>query len=204
MWNIIKATLPWIALACLPEAAIQAQTISSLNPASATAGGPAFTLTISGVGFNDYYGPPRVTWITQILSSALSNDFQQITAAVPATLIASPVVADAQVFIATFSVSTAVTAPTYIGSNIVHFTVTPSSSSTPFTLSLTAVSFQFSPGDKGGQTKPVLVGSKTGAATSFGAGVSYPSTPPVNWLSVNPTSGVTPATLNLTVSPSGL
>src|SRR6266700_3295476 len=166
MWNTIKAILPWIALACLPEAAIQAQTINSLSPASAAAGGPAFTLTISGVGFNDYYGPPRVTWNSQVLSSTLSNDFQQITAAVPASLIANSGVADVQVFIATYSVSIAVTAPTYIGSNIVHFTVTPSSSSTPFTLSLTAVSFQFSPGDKGGQTKQVRVDSKTGAAIS--------------------------------------
>src|SRR5258708_713797 len=162
MPKTITTTLPWIAFACLPGAAIQAQTINSLNPASATAGGPAFTLTIRGVGFNDYYGPPKVTWNTQTtLNSTLSNDFQQITAAVPAALIASPAVADVQVFIATYTTSIAFTGTPYIGSNIVRFTITPPSSSTPFTLSLTAVSFQVSPGDKG-QTRQVQVGSKTG------------------------------------------
>src|SRR5439155_25893515 len=100
MLNALRRALPWIMLACLPSAAIQAQTITNLNPDSATAGGPSFTLTISGIGFNNSYGQPIVQWNQQPLSSTFSSSTQQISAQVPAVFILNPGVATVQALIA--------------------------------------------------------------------------------------------------------
>jgi IPT/TIG domain len=59
--------------------------ITSLNPTSATAGGGAFTLTVNGTGFASGAG---VLWNTNSLTTSFKNA-TQVTASVPASLIAS-------------------------------------------------------------------------------------------------------------------
>src|SRR5436305_121571 len=114
--STMKAALPWILLGFTTGAAIQAQTITSLSPASTPAGGPSFTLTIKGVGFNSYFGRPIALWNGQNLTATLSSDFQQIMASVPAGLIVTPGTANIQVRIATYSANITGTAgPSNIG-----------------------------------------------------------------------------------------
>src|SRR5260221_6859788 len=154
MLNALRTALPWIMLTCLPVAAIQAQTITNLNPNSATAGGPSFTLTISGIGFNNSYGQPIVQWNQQPLSSTFSSNTQQILAQVPGGLILNPGVATIQVLIANSPSSNG-----YSLSNVVRFPVNPSTSDSPFTLSVSSVSLQFSLGSQA-QKRQVQVSSK--------------------------------------------
>jgi hypothetical protein len=201
MLNMMRAPLPWIALACLPGAVIQAQTINSLSPSSTQAGGPAFSLTLNGVGLNSVDGAPKVLWNGQNLN-VTSSSGSQITATVPSSLIASAGTANVQAQVA-FYCPGPMYPCSYNNSNTVPFTITASSSSTPFTLSVTTVTFQFAAGN-GVQTQQVQVGSKSGAHLSFGAGSQLTSPAQNNWLSVNPPGGVTPATLNVTANPSGL
>jgi hypothetical protein len=61
-------------------------TISSLNPSSATAGGPAFTLTVNGTGFTT---GTAVQWNGAALATSVISD-TQVTAPVLANLIAAP------------------------------------------------------------------------------------------------------------------
>ena len=64
---------------------VNALTITSLNPNVATAGGPAFTLTVSGAG---YVNGSTVQWNGSALSTTFLST-TQVTATVPANLIAS-------------------------------------------------------------------------------------------------------------------
>src|SRR5882724_1486312 len=137
MLKALRTALPWIALACLPGAAIQAQTITSLNPNSATAGGPSFTLIISGIGFNNSYGQPIVQWNQLQLSSSFSSS-TQILAQVPSGFIQNPGVATVQVLIANSPSSNG-----YSLSNVVRFPINASTSNSPFTLSVPSISVQF-------------------------------------------------------------
>ncbi len=59
--------------------------ISALTPNSATAGGPGFTLTINGSGFQS---GSTVVWNSSSLTTSFVN-FNQLTASVPTSLIAS-------------------------------------------------------------------------------------------------------------------
>jgi hypothetical protein len=61
-------------------------TITSLSPSSASAGGPAFTLTINGSGF---VSGNWVQWNSTTLTTTYVSPIQ-LTAAVPANLIANP------------------------------------------------------------------------------------------------------------------
>jgi sugar lactone lactonase YvrE len=61
-------------------------TITSLNPSSATAGGAAFTLTINGTSFGS---GAKVEWNTTALAKTYVST-TELTAAVPASLIATP------------------------------------------------------------------------------------------------------------------
>jgi hypothetical protein len=70
--NVVNFTITGIAL-------------TSLSPNAAQAGGPAFTLTVNGAGFNKGM---VVTWNTTQLATTFVSS-QQLTAAVPANLIAS-------------------------------------------------------------------------------------------------------------------
>ena len=63
----------------------RAPTITSINPTSATAGGPAFTLTVNGTNF---VTGAVVRWNTTALMTTLVSP-SQLTATVPETLIAS-------------------------------------------------------------------------------------------------------------------
>jgi uncharacterized protein (TIGR03437 family) len=66
-------------------------TITSLNPGVATPGGPAFTLTVNGSGF---LNGAIVQWNGSPLSTTFSDAGSQLTASVPAFLIANPGVAN--------------------------------------------------------------------------------------------------------------
>jgi uncharacterized protein (TIGR03437 family) len=61
-------------------------TLSSLSPTSVPAGGPAFTLTVNGGGFN---GATTVVWNGTTLPTTFVNS-SQVTVSVAANLIASP------------------------------------------------------------------------------------------------------------------
>ncbi len=65
---------------------VSAPVISGLSPDSITAGGPAFTLTVNGSGFNS---GATVEWNGGALATTYVN-VNQLTAAAPANLIASP------------------------------------------------------------------------------------------------------------------
>ncbi len=70
--------------------AVPTPTVSSVSPASATAGGSQFPLTVYGTGFGSY---SVVQWGTSTSSTGLSTTYvssTQLTATVPANLIASP------------------------------------------------------------------------------------------------------------------
>ena len=64
----------------------QGLTLTSLSPQSAVAGGPAFTLTVNGTGFT---ANTLVTWNGSTLATSFVTA-TQLTAAVPANLIANP------------------------------------------------------------------------------------------------------------------
>ena len=65
---------------------VSAPVISGLSPDSTTAGGPAFTLTVNGSGFNS---GAAVEWNGAALATTYVS-VNQLTAAAPANLIASP------------------------------------------------------------------------------------------------------------------
>lgn len=73
---------------------------------------------------------------------------------------------------------------------------TPGLSSSPSTLG-----FSFTAGGAAPASQSLIIAS-TGSVLSFTAALSTSSG--ANWLSVSPSSGVTPATLNVSVNPSGL
>src|SRR5262249_22392039 len=90
----------------------QAPTLTSISPNSATAGGPAFTLGLTGTNFSP---SSQVQWN----GSARPTGFisaTQLTAAIPASDIAAPGVAQVTVFNPT----------TALTSNPLPFTITPS------------------------------------------------------------------------------
>lgn len=60
--------------------------ITGLSPSSATAGGPSFTLTVNGSGF---LNSSTVQWNGSVLSTTYVSG-NQLSASVPANLIASP------------------------------------------------------------------------------------------------------------------
>jgi len=61
--------------------------ITSITPATVTAGGPAFTLTVNGSGFSS---DTTVQWNGSTLSSPNVLSSSEVTVSVPANLIASP------------------------------------------------------------------------------------------------------------------
>ncbi|MGA3078883.1 MAG: IPT/TIG domain-containing protein, partial [Bryobacteraceae bacterium] len=97
-------TVP-VALTVMPPPPI----VTSLAPPSAIAGGQAFTLTVNGAGF---LSGATVQWNGSSLATTYINT-SQLTAQVPASLIAAP-----------GSASVAVVNPGGSGSNTVTFTIT--------------------------------------------------------------------------------
>ncbi len=67
------------------QAVVPVPTVTSLSPTSATAGGAAFTLTVNGTNFD---AGSTVKWGTTALTTTYVSS-AQLTAAVPANLIAS-------------------------------------------------------------------------------------------------------------------
>ena len=90
---ILLVTLTALTLACgysaktTPPSAGSVPTISALSPPSATAGGPAFTLTVNGT---NYGGKAVVNWNgTAQTSNTTYVSPNQLTVAVPASAIAN-------------------------------------------------------------------------------------------------------------------
>lgn len=77
---------PYFSLNFTITAGAASVTISSLSPASATAGGPVFTLTVNGTGF---LSGAVVNWNGSPLSTGYVSA-TQLSASVPASLISSP------------------------------------------------------------------------------------------------------------------
>jgi hypothetical protein len=84
-------------------------TLTSLSPNSTAPGGPAFTLTVTGTGF---LSGAVVQWNGSALSTGFLGNATQLTALVPANLIANPGVA-----------SVTVVNPGAVASNALTFTI---------------------------------------------------------------------------------
>lgn len=89
----LLVTMTALTLACgysaktIPPSAGTVPTIAALSPASATAGGPAFTLTVNGT---NYAGKAVVNWNGAAQTSNTTYvSPNQLTVAVPAAAIAS-------------------------------------------------------------------------------------------------------------------
>ena len=87
--------------------------ITSLSPNSATSGGSAFTLTANGSGFAN---GAVVLWNGSPLSTNFGGSSTQLSASVPASLIATPGMANITVV-----------NPNGLGSNVIAFTITSTS-----------------------------------------------------------------------------
>jgi hypothetical protein len=88
-----------LVLLCAAPVAAVAPTISSVSPTSATAGGPTFTLTVTGTN----YAPGSVVeWVTSSGTVGLTTTYNsptQLTATVTASLIASAGTVNIQVYV---------------------------------------------------------------------------------------------------------
>jgi hypothetical protein len=157
-----------------------------INPSSATAGGQSLTVTIEGANF---VTGTTAQWNGIPLSTRVVTS-SQLAAIIPANLIAQPGAGNISVV-----------APNGARSPTIVFPVNPTT--TPFTLSVPALTFQFT-GGNGAQTGRIQLGSAAGPAVPFTANASLSTPAPLTWLRVDPTSGVTPAVLTVTVNPAGL
>ncbi len=124
--------------------------ITSLSPSSAAAGGPAFTLTINGSGFNS---SSTAYWNSTALSESVVNA-GQITAAVPAALIAQQGTASITVRFGN------------LVSNALTFTIT----ATPLTLTSISPSTAVAGG-------PAFTLTANGAGFSSGAVITWNGSP---------------------------
>src|SRR5208337_3704581 len=80
------AFLAALAWAWAPAAWAAAPMLTSLSPSSAASGGAAFTLTINGMNFTP---ASTAMWGAAVLTTAYASD-SELTATVPASLIAGP------------------------------------------------------------------------------------------------------------------
>jgi hypothetical protein len=137
--------------------------ISSISPTTATAGGPAFTLTVNGSGFQS---GAAVQWNgTQLTTTFVSNS--RLTASVPANLIASA--GTAQVTVVSGGV----------GSNAVTFTVTAPpiiSAITPNTTTAGGPSFTLTVNGTGFSSSSVVNWNTTALSTKFGSATQLTAT----------------------------
>jgi hypothetical protein len=113
-------------------------TISSLNPSGATAGGPAFTLTVNGAGFT---AGAAVQWNGAALATNVISS-TQLTAPVLANLIATPGTVQVSVLTNTLT-SNVVTFNIATGPNIASISPTSVTAGAPaFTLTVNGSGFQ--------------------------------------------------------------
>ena len=160
-------TVP-VTLNVLPAGA---PAIASLAPSSAIAGGPAFTLMVNGAGF---LSGAMVQWNGSPLATSFVNG-NQLTAAVPASLIAAP-----------GSAGVTVVNPGGLGSNTAMFAIAAMFAS-PQSLSFTY--------QEGGSIPSPQVLS----VFSNGAPVKYSVAAPANWLKAVATTGQTPDNVTVTL-----
>lgn len=152
--------------------------ISSISPASATAGGPAFTLTVTGSGFASDAG---VQWNgTQLATNFVSTT--TLTAAVPAALIASQ--GSAQVTVVSGGVT----------SNAVTFTITAPptiSSITPNTATAGSPAFTLTVNGTGFTSSSVVHWNTAALTTRFVSATQLTATVSASLVAVAGTAQVT-------------
>jgi len=112
-------------------------TIASLNPASAVAGGPAFTLTINGANFTSN---SVAMWGANALKTTYVNA-AQLTAAVPSSLIATPGTAGITVTAASGASSAAAFTITYPPPSITNLSPASVSAGHAFTMTISGRNF---------------------------------------------------------------
>ena len=175
--------------------------ISSLNPPSATAGGPAFTLTVNGSGFSS---GSTLQWNGSPLPTTFVNS-TQVTVNVPANLIANP-----------GSASLTVLGPSGLFSNFVNFTIssaTPNISSlNPNTVTVGSAGFTMLVTGTGFLSGSTVLWSGSAVATTYVSGTQLSATIPANLVAnvgsisvtvQNPGSGAVSNAVAFIVNPVG-
>ena len=163
-----------------PGGAPPAPAVTSLAPSSATVGGQAFTLTVKGSGF---VSGAKVEWNKSPLTTTYVSG-SQLTAAVPASLIA-----------AAGSVSVTVANPSGSVSSPVTFTISPPATPTISSLSPSSAT-------AGG---PPFTLTVNGAGFASGAFVQWNSTKlPTTYFNANQLTAAVPATLITTAGSASL
>jgi len=163
-WNCVAAGLllfaASLALGGCASNSLPAPVITSLNPSSATAGGPSFTLKVIGTGF---LSTDVVLWNGAALGTQPVSS-TELDALVPSSLIQSA---------GTVTINVAQKPPTSLVSNTVTFTITPAGPAPSLTITKTHTG-NFTQGGTG--TYTITVGnSGTGPTT---ATVTVTDTPP--------------------------
>jgi Putative Ig domain len=169
--------------------------ISSLNPSSATAGGPAFTLTVNGAGFTT---GAAVQWNGAALATNVISS-TQLTAPVLANLIATPGTAQVSVLTNTLT-SNVVTFNIATGPNITSISPTSVTAGAPaFTLTVNGSGFQ---------SDAAVQWNGTQIVTAFASGTRLTASVPANLIASPGTAqitvlsgGVTSNAVSFTVTP---
>jgi len=172
-----------------------ASTISSLSPSSATAGGPAFTLTITGANFTS---GTTVKWGTTSLTPTLSGS-TKITAPVATTLIKTA--GTVKVTVTTGGVTSAAATFTINPASTIS-SLSPNSATAggpAFTLTITGANFTSGTTVKWGTTSltPTVSGSTKITAPVAGSLLKTAGTVKVTVT----TGGVTSAAATFTINP---
>lgn len=152
--------------------------ISSLNPSSATAGGPAFTLTVTGAGFTT---GAVVQWNNVALATSVISS-TQLTAPVLANLIATP--GSAQVTILSNTLT----------SNSVNFTIATGpniTSITPSTATAGGPAFALTVNGSGFQSGAVVQWNGIQLATTFVRSSRLTASVPANLIASAGTAQIT-------------
>lgn len=179
----------------------QVSSIATLNPPSATSGGPAFTLTINGSGFAS---GSTLQWNGQPIPTTFVNS-TQLTANVPASLIANA-----------GNASLTVLSPGGLFSNFLTFTVgsaTPNISSlSPNSITVGSPAFTLTVTGTGFLSGSSIQWAGSGLATTYANATQLTATVPANLISFagsvnvtvqNPTSGATSNAVQFLVAPVG-
>jgi uncharacterized protein (TIGR03437 family) len=175
---------------------------------------PVLTASPSSVSFTYQQGtyPPAAQWIQVNEKTGATVNFTATASSIPSGwLLVSPANGSTSTSIAASVASSAlaslapgiysgsiVITPSAAGSSAVTVPVTLSVVATPVTISPSTLSFTYAGGSLPA-SQSFQVSAAGGAALSFTAQSGNP-----DWLSVTPTSGTTPATVNVSVSPASL
>ncbi|MGD0800267.1 MAG: IPT/TIG domain-containing protein [Terracidiphilus sp.] len=168
-------------LASPQVAAPPAPTVTSLSPASATAGGAAFTLTINGT---NYTSTATANWGSTPLITTYKNA-TQLTAAVPATLIATD--GTASVTVTTDSGTTSGTTFTINPARPTISSLSPTSvlnGTAAFTLTINGANFA------PGTTATVVRWNSTVLATTYVSSTQLTAVVPANLIEYDGTTSI--------------